>query len=256
MPVAATLAVFAAKTFGVKPVGVFSTPDRGGLFHLFERDGKAILVASIRSEAADAEPLAGGTASVRITDYQGNETNLPAANGLIHLPHASLPYFVEGADLDVLKSYLVPSLGVPSAGGGSSAAGIAAGDGLPRINLLSGKPGAVPVRLQNLYQSRLDGRMHLDLPAGWVPARDVSFSLEPGERKTVPIAVDVPPAARIESSSHRLIVTFDRQSLPAVTKPFAISVIAPESVGNLLKNGDFEEIGADGKHPAHWGGSG
>ncbi len=255
MPVAATLAVFAAKTFGVKPVGAFSTPDRGGRFHLFERDGKAILVASIRSEGTEAVPLTVGTASVHMTDYQGNETELPATNGLIHLPHAPLPYFVEGADLDVLKSYLVPSLAVPSAGGGSVGTGTAAGDGLPRVNLLSGKPGIVPVRLQNLYESRLDGRMHLDLPAGWIPARDVSFSLAPGERKTVAIALSVPPATRIDSSSHRLIVTFDRQPLPAVTMPFAISVIAPESIGNLLKNGDFEEIGADGKQPAHWGGS-
>ncbi len=64
MPVAATLSVFAAKTFGVKPVGVFSTPDRAGLFHLFERDGKAILVASTRGEAGAEVPLPVGAASV------------------------------------------------------------------------------------------------------------------------------------------------------------------------------------------------
>ena len=37
MPVAATLAVFAAKTYDTQPSGVFSTPDQAGVFHLFER---------------------------------------------------------------------------------------------------------------------------------------------------------------------------------------------------------------------------
>ena len=45
LPVAATLAVFAAKTFHAVPVGVFSSPDNGARFYLFNRDGKALLVA-------------------------------------------------------------------------------------------------------------------------------------------------------------------------------------------------------------------
>ena len=45
LPVAATLAVFAAKTFHAEPVGVFSSADNGARFHLFSRDGKAVLVA-------------------------------------------------------------------------------------------------------------------------------------------------------------------------------------------------------------------
>ena len=48
---------------------------------------------------------------------------------------------------------------------------------------------------------------------------------------------------------------FDRELLPQVIKPFAVSVIAPENVGNLLKNGDFEQIERDGKTAAHWGGT-
>ena len=45
-------------------------------------------------------------------------------------------------------------------------------------------------------------------------------------------------------------MTFDSaEKLPDVKKPFVVSVISPESVGNLLKNGDFEQVDADGKLP-------
>src|SRR5262249_44015918 len=86
MPVAATLAVFAAKTFAAEPVGVFSNADQTGVFHLFERNDKPVLVAASGSRASAVVPLAVGTASVRITDYQGNETELPAKGGLARLP--------------------------------------------------------------------------------------------------------------------------------------------------------------------------
>ena len=43
LPVAATLAVFAAKTFHAAPVGVFSSPDNAKRFYLFDRDGQAAL---------------------------------------------------------------------------------------------------------------------------------------------------------------------------------------------------------------------
>jgi len=250
MPVAATLSVFAAKTFDVKPVGVFSTADRAGLFHLFERAGKAILVASTRAAAGEEVPLTVGTDSVRITDYQGNETVLPATNGVARLPRAPLCYFVEGAILDVLKANLVPSIDVPSGGGESAGIGSE-----PRVNLLKGKAGSVRVRLNNLYGDRLSGTLRLDLPAEWTSAKNVSYSLEPRERKTLSVPVTVPPATSLESGLHRLTVTFDRQGLPAVAKSFRVSVIAPESVGNLLKNGDFERTSADGKTAAHWSGT-
>ncbi len=116
LPVAATLAVFAAKTFEARPVGVFRTPGLEGLFYLFERGGKAIVVASSSTEGHAELPLFVGTPSVRITDYQGNETDLRTDNGIARLPLRPLRCFVEGADLDVLKSNLVPTIDVASAG--------------------------------------------------------------------------------------------------------------------------------------------
>ena len=63
----------------------------------------------------------------------------------------------------MLKSYLVPAIASPSAGGKRDAE-----REHPAISLLSGKPGAIPVRLQNLYGSPLGGTLRLDLPAGWM----------------------------------------------------------------------------------------
>ena len=229
LPVAATLAVLAAKTFDAKPVGVFSSAGKRALFHLFQRDGKPILIASSSEEAGEEVPLAVGTPSVRITDYQGNETTLPAAGGVARLPLAPFRCFVEGADLDVLKTYLVPAVNVPSAGGNRDL-----GAGTPQIALLAGKPGAVRIRLRNPYARPLGGTLRLDLPESWLREREASFSLQPGEQKIVTVPVTVPPSSPLAAFPHQLRVTFDWQKLLAVSKPFVVSVISPESVGNLF----------------------
>ena len=66
----------------------------------------------------------------------------------------------------------------------------------------------------------------------------------------------VPAETATQNYSHTLSLSFDAaEKLPSVTKPFITSVISPESVGNLLKNGDFEDLDAKGM-PKHWGGSG
>jgi hypothetical protein len=250
LPVGATLAVFAAKTFDVQPTGVFSTPDQATVFHLFERDGKPILVAATTGQASAEIPLAVGAPSLQITDYQGTETELPVTGGLARLPLGQMPVFVEGANLDVLKANLVPAVGSPAAAGKRGATA-----GIPQISLLSGKPGALPVRLKNVYAAPLAGTLRLDLPAGWMREPAVSFSLRPGEDKTLAVPVTVPGTTRAESSAHQLTVNFDRTALPVVIKPFSVSVIAPENVGNLLKNGGFEQLERDGKTPTHWRGS-
>ena len=165
----------------------FRPPARRRLFHLFERDGRPMLIASSSEEAGEEVPLAVGTQSVRITDYQGNETTLPAAGGIARLPLAPLRCFVEGADLDVLKTYLVPAVDVPSAGGNRDL-----GAGTPQVTLLEGKPGAIRIRLRNPYARPLGGMLRLDLPEAGSREREASFSLEPGEQKIVTLPVTVP----------------------------------------------------------------
>jgi len=249
-PVAATLAVFASKLWDAKPVGTFASLGKAGLVHLFERQGKAIAVASSKEPSGEEVPLAVGAGSVRLTDYQGNETELPAKNGVVNLPLKPLGCFVEGADLDVLKAYLVPTIHVASAGGEREQIG-----SRPQVTVLRGQPGSIPVRLQNPYSRRLEGKVALDLPTAWVKSPTLPFSLAPGESKVLPVPVTVPESADLTATPHVLAATFASAKLPAVTKPFAVSVISRESVGNLLKNGDFEQAEADGTTPAVWRGT-
>jgi hypothetical protein len=119
-PAAATLAVLASKLHGAKPLGVFLL-GRGGLFHLFERDGKAVALGSTYEEGGETVGLQVGGATVTLTDYQGNETVVPATNGRAALQLGRVPYFIEGADLDVLKTYVTPEIHVARVGAGTSA---------------------------------------------------------------------------------------------------------------------------------------
>ncbi|HEV3418422.1 MAG TPA: sugar-binding protein, partial [Pirellulales bacterium] len=252
LPVAATLGVFAAKTFHAAPVGVFSFPDTVARFHLFNRDGQALLVVERNSSEKGETSLNVGTPTVRITDCQGNEIELATSHGVAHLQSSDLPYFIEGADLEVLKTNLVPSIVAPSNGGGIDLSGAA-----PQVTLLKGKPGSIQVRLQNLYDRQLAGTLRSDMPATWTQQSRIAFQLDPGERKTLTIPITVPESTPIQNFAHSIAATFDgMEKLPDVTKPFVVSVISPENVGNLLKNGDFEEIDSDGKSPKHWQGTG
>ena len=98
LPVAATLGVFAAKTFDAAPVGVFSSA------------GDARTVPSLQSRWASAPAwrkpaprekarrrLNVGAPTVRITDCQGNETELATQRRRCACRTRICPYFVEGA---------------------------------------------------------------------------------------------------------------------------------------------------------------
>ena len=150
----------------------------------------------------------------------------------------------------MLKTHLVPAVDVPSTGGNH---GFDAGT--PQIALLEGKPGAIRIRLRNPYTRPLGGTLRLDLPENWLNEREAIFSLQPSEQKIVVVPVNVPRSVPLAAFPHQLHVTFDWQELPAVSKPFVVSVISPESVGNLLRNGDFEQVEANGKTPKHWHGT-
>ena len=152
----------------------------------------------------------------------------------------------------MLKANLVPSIVSSSNGGRSDVQGTT-----PQLTLLRGKPGSIPVRLENLYDHRLAGTLLLDVPPTWTQQPRIAFQLEPRQHKILTIPVAVPEATPIQSLTRSINVTFERTAkLPDVTKTFVVSVISPQNVGNLLKNGDFEDIGSDGKSAKHWQGTG
>jgi hypothetical protein len=254
LPVAATLAVFAAKTFHAVPIGMFSSRN-GARFYLFDRDGQTLVVANTEAASADKTnetEINVGAASLRVTDYQGNESTISAPHGIARLPRSELPVFIEGADMNTLKANLVPSIVAPSSGSQIDLSGAE-----PQVTLLQGKPGSVQVRLRNLFGRRISGTLKADLPSAWAPRPAVDFALEPGQSKIVSIPVALPEATAAKNYPQSISVAFDAaEKLPTVVRPFNVAVISPANVGNLLKNGDFEELDADGKPAKHWGGTG
>jgi hypothetical protein len=249
-PVAVTLAVFISKVFQAEPVGIFFM-GKGGLFHLFERDGKAVLLASSYEEEGEEVSLPVGVESVRITDYQGNEREVGALDNTARLKLRPMRYFVEDGDLDVLKANLVPSIQVHEAGGKRERIAFT-----PRITLLRSKQGRINVQLRNVYSRQLTGAFSFDIPGKWLEEEEADFSLEPGEEKVMSFPVTVPEEAELGEAAHRMTVNFSWKKLPQVTKPFILSIIAPESVGNLLTNGDFEMPDESGVKPEAWNGVG
>jgi len=254
-PLAATLAVFVSKLFGAEPAGVFALGKRG-MFHLFDRGGEAVLVASSYEEGGETVPLHVGVDGLVVTDYQGNETQVAARGGLAELELKPLRCFVEGADLDVVKAYVVPS--VEQTPGASVAAFGAGGRSqaelvqTPRVTVLRAESGTLTVRLRNPHERDLSGSVSISAPAGWPAPRPVDFSLRAGEDRTVRVAVAFPPDAGAGDHAVRAVVRFAWEKLPQVEKPFVLTLISPEMVGNLLKNGDFEQVRPDGG-PSSWG---
>jgi hypothetical protein len=108
--------VFASKTFGAKPVGVFPVGERG-LLYLFERDGHAVAVASSSEDAGEQVRLRVGPGPLVLTDYQGNETTVATTGGEAEFRIGPLARFIESADLGVLKAYAMPEVYAARAGG-------------------------------------------------------------------------------------------------------------------------------------------
>jgi len=244
-PLAATLAVLTSKLFQAKPLGAF-TLGKGGLFHLFDRQGKAVLVAS-SSEPREALALHVGSGRVRVTDYQGNERMAPAADGVASLALAPLRCFVEGADLDVLKAYVVPSIVVHRAGRKRSKLG-----DVPHTALLAGERGEIRVSIQNLFDRELAGTLRAVLPSGWGEAPRGRFSVAPGQRATVPLAVSVPRGADLKDYAIDVRCDFAWAKLPPVSKPLVASVLDPAMLGNLFPNGGLETPDPSGRGPDGW----
>ncbi len=252
-PVAATLAVLAARLHGARPLGTFSL-GRGGLFHLFDRDGKAVLIASSYAED-ERIALPVGRDEVTVVDYQGNATPLAAPRGEAPLTLGAMPCFVEGADLDVLKTHLVGEIltreAAPQHRGGFKDKVVLGG--APRLTLLRGRTERMNVRVRNLYDRRLAGTVSLAVPDGWSAPADRAFAVPVGKDALLPVALTVPDDAE-GSLPVKVTFRFDDEKLPVAVKPVVMAVLDPESLGNLMPNGGFESP-AEGPAAEGWGGS-
>jgi len=253
-PVAATIAVFVSKVHDAKPLGTLSL-GRGGLLHVFEREGKAVVIASSYIEG-EAIVLPVGAESVTLTDYQGNERQQACPGGIAKLRLSRLRYYVAGADVDVLKAQLVGGISTcevaPTYSGHFKDLVVLAGT--PRVAMLAGKTGRFTVHVRNLYDRELKGRFRVELPAGWHADSQTAFTLKAGEQKLIPVALHVPDGAPADQAI-RVVFTLGRKKLPIVAKPMIVSVLSRDAIGNLLANGDFETLAKGGK-PGGWTGMG
>ena len=243
-PVAATLAVFAAKLHGAEPLGALALGE-GGMLHLFARGNEAVVLASTYLDQ-EALPLPVGVNEVRVVDYQGNATPLAAPQGIATLPLRPLRVYVEGADLDVLKAHLVPEVLARAAAANyqGSLKGKTQLVGTPRISQLRGTTGQLQVRLRNLYARPLAGTVKWEWPAAWPQTKEQAFELKPGEERLLPVTLALPTDAAVGDQRAAAVVTFAWDKLPVIRKPVVIAVIDRAALGNLLPNGDFEQAGA------------
>ena len=253
-PVAATLAVLVSKLHGARPLGAVSV-GRGALLHLFERDGRAVMVASSRAESETLR-LPVGAERLTLTDAQGNERTLACAGGAAALPLGRRPVFVDGADLDVLKAQLVGSVVARAVSPAHRGAlkDTAALAPAPRVTLLAGRAGEVLIRVRNLFESPLAGRFRIACPAGWPAPPETRFTVQPGGEKLLPVRLTPPADAAGAAQGLTVAFQFDRAKVPPVTRPFTVSVLSADRLGNLLPNGGFEEPAGTGA-PAGWAGS-
>ncbi len=250
-PVAATLAVFTSKMAHAQPLGIFML-GQGGLFHLFEQDNKPILIASTYEQNSETVRLNVGTESILITDYQGNESLQSTPGGVAELQLNQMPYFIEKADIDALKAYVVPQVQTSGVSAGTSSNVATARRIAPHLSILKGEESKLSVQLGNLYNRELTGNIQVTVPADWPAVSPVSFRLEAQQKKTHDIEITIPDDIPDKDYTIDFKFNFDWEKLPQIDKPVVLSIISPEALGNLMPNGDFESPDATGRGPEGW----
>lgn len=224
-PCAVTLAVVQGKIGYAKPVGKFFL--EGCPVQLFENGGKGIAFVAAPGKEGVKVRLPGR--NVLVTDYQGNETR--AADGIVTA--GDMPVIAEGFDLAALKLCAALRVGTSE---------LPAAE--PQVVVDAGERMSVPVLVRNPYDA---AKTFTLTPAAtdWGKAEPVSVRLAPGEEKGVEF---VYAATASVPGVSKLSVAIAAPGVPAVQKPFLLYAIDPNSIGNLVANGDF------GKGSEGWGG--
>jgi hypothetical protein len=240
-PYATTIAVLISKLATAKPLGKFFRTDGAqgsGVFQLFERDGKGVLVAGSSGTDAVDVALNVGANAIAVTDYQGNETTLrPDAQGKIALHLEPMPVFLEGGDLDVLKTELELSLG-----------NAARPTPIPSLVVLQGATASVPVNVSNPSDQPMQAKVSIITADGQTPLGSKTVTLAPAEKTMLNISV-TPPANM--TGAQRVMARLEQtqgKALPTVEKPFTLNFIELSMLGNLVVNGGFEA--ADDRTPS------
>ncbi len=248
-PVAVTLAVLQGKLAYAKPIGKFFI-DGDTTVHLFEDDGGQA-VAVVRAPGADASISYGSTGKVTgyerdpakkgrivkfpakgklsITDFQGNVTT--STDGAFYA--GDMPVIVEGADLAALAMHTVLLPGASAVPVPLPSCAVTAGD----------KTLSVPLRLFNPYKTKKSFTVSCG-PLDWASSKPIQFSLDPGERRVAEFSLR--PTGKPPASAD-IAFTVASDGLAPVVQSCRLGIINLSSIGNLVKNGDFES-GRDAWH--------
>jgi hypothetical protein len=231
-PVAATLAVLSSKLHRAVPQGSFMLGAEGP-FHLFAVGSHAVLVAP-KAQSPDASvALIAGAAALTVSDDQGEERLITAQERTVTLPLAARATLVEGGDLEVLRAYTAPELLTPT------------------VSLLAGRDANLRLRLTNRGAKPLGGTVQVEFATGWQAAAPAAFSLKDGETWLVEVVLNAPVGAPAGEQRLHVSCRFADARLPEVVLPYQLVVVDPKRLGNLLVNGGFESLDAQGK-PNAW----
>ncbi len=237
LPVAVTLAVQSAKLGLARPVGRVPLGELG-VAYVFENAGRPIAVLSTQHTDGETITLDIAGDEAVVTDYQGNESRVPAPGGKLALKLSTLPVFVEGGTLDAWRAHASLRIGT--------------GRGQPRFVRPRGTDMIVPAEVTNPSARPLDLTLSLTAPTGWPAPFPVAVALRPGETRRVPLTLAVPADAPLERVSLPVTATFPATAF-IVRQRAVLDVIDPSMIGELIKNPGFEDAGGDGSRAEHWG---
>ena len=235
-PVAATLAVLATKLGNVRPVGAVCL-EPGAIVYLFEKkDGKALAFAMSQTEKSDVEAAipVGPVTSVKSTDYRGNESSTSVSGGKLAMTVKPMPVILEDFNLAPLAA----ACSLTVAGQGPLVQ-------VPSVRFVAGGNANVQAAVANPFKKPATGVLVASL--GGKKAKPFKFSLMPGETAFAEFEFGAVDASVKEGA---VAVKFDVDGA-AFARRFSVSVVNPELLGNLVKNGGFEKEG--GKIGADWG---
>lgn len=237
LPVAITLAVQSAKLGLARPVGRIPLGELG-VAYLFENAGRPVAVVSTRHTGGETVTLDIAGPDALLTDYQGNETRVPAPRGQLTLALKTLPVFVEGGSLDAWRSHASLRIGD--------------GRGQPRFVRPRGSPLHVPVEVVNPFDRTLKLRLALRAPEGWPAPTAIPVAVPAGETRRVRLTLPIPADASVERVALEVVATFPDTAF-VVRQKGVLDVIDPSMIGNLLRNPGFEQPGTVDERAEHWG---
>ncbi|MBQ3748559.1 MAG: hypothetical protein II863_14235 [Kiritimatiellae bacterium] len=246
-PVAATLAVMSAKLGNARPVGAYYA-EPGARVMVFERkDGTALAVVGSANGDEKSAPVevnipATSGSTIVSTDHQGNERTIAAKGDTISIKAGAMPLIYEGLPLTPLAVRCTLTL---------------EGQGpltpKPSVSFVKGAAPQVRVSVRNPLRTPVEGVVGVAVVPGGKSGK--AFSLAPGE--SAHFILDL-PSETFPSGSAKGVARVawklggGKENVMAQTD-FAVDVIDPATLGNLLLNGGFE---AKGGSKESWNGGG